>query len=249
MRNTVVSSAGAGNAAVVGQKIEGVETLSGRTATLSFWAKADASKNIAVEFIQNFGTSGSPSTAVDGIESQLVALTTSWTKYTVTVDLPSMSGKTLGTDGNDWLAIYFWFDAGSDYNDRTASLGQQSGTFDIAQVQLEEGSVATPFEQRPRGAELDLCYRYYIHQLPVAATGYATGNGQTARCGAFLNFPTAVRTVDWTSSYGLSQSGSVNNTPNFSVKTVTGACIFWTSSTSTAQSTWWAGWIRIDAEL
>ena len=31
----------------------------------------------------------------------------------------------------------------------------------IAQVQLEEGSVATPFEQRPYGLELSLCQRYY----------------------------------------------------------------------------------------
>ena len=34
-------------------------------------------------------------------------------------------------------------------------------SFDIAQVQLEEGSVATPFEQRPYGLELSLCQRYY----------------------------------------------------------------------------------------
>jgi len=32
---------------------------------------------------------------------------------------------------------------------------------DIWEVQLEEGSVATPFEQRPIGTELALCQRYY----------------------------------------------------------------------------------------
>ena len=32
---------------------------------------------------------------------------------------------------------------------------------DADNVQLEEGSVATPFEQRPYGAELALCQRYY----------------------------------------------------------------------------------------
>ena len=33
-------------------------------------------------------------------------------------------------------------------------------TLDIAQIQLEEGSVATPFENRPYGLELALCQRY-----------------------------------------------------------------------------------------
>ena len=33
--------------------------------------------------------------------------------------------------------------------------------FEIMQIQLEEGSVATPFEQRPIGYELSLCQRYY----------------------------------------------------------------------------------------
>lgn len=32
---------------------------------------------------------------------------------------------------------------------------------DVTELQLEEGSVATPFEHRPYGAELALCQRYY----------------------------------------------------------------------------------------
>ena len=160
MRHVVTSVAGVGNSVYMDQKIEGVETLSGKTATLSFWAKADASKNIGVEFLQYFGDGGSPSSFVI-VNTQLVALTTSWTKYTITVDIPSVSGKTLGTTGNDDIRVTFWFDAGSSNDARSANLGQQSGTFDIAQVQLEEGSAATPFEQRPIGMELGLCERYY----------------------------------------------------------------------------------------
>jgi len=39
---------------------------------------------------------------------------------------------------------------------------QPSATgFAVAEVQLEEGSTATPFEQRPVGLELALCQRYY----------------------------------------------------------------------------------------
>ena len=165
---TIVSSvAGSGNRCDIDHYVESVKTLAGQTATLSFWAKADSNKNIAVEFQQYFGTGGSPSTKIDGIGVTTCALTTSWQKFTTTVNLPSISGKTLGTDNNDLLGIYFWFDAGSNFNSRTNSLGQQSGTFDIAQVQLEAGSVATPFEMRPLGVELALCQRYYEKSYDV----------------------------------------------------------------------------------
>lgn len=176
-RTVVTSSAGTSNYAITYQKIESVKTLAGQTATLSFWAKADASKNMAVEFYQNFGTGGG-STVVSAIGVTTIALTASWQKFTVTVDIPSISGKTLGTDNNDWLGVLFWFDAGSNFNARTNSLGQQSGTFDIAQVQLEAGGTATPFEMRTIGQELALCQRYYeiepniIHWATFTPTQY-----------------------------------------------------------------------------
>jgi hypothetical protein len=40
----------------------------------------------------------------------------------------------------------------------------------INQVQLEDGSVATPFEQRPYGLELSLCQRYYEANNSTDAT-------------------------------------------------------------------------------
>lgn len=160
-RTVVTSVAGVGNYATLIQRVESVRTLAGQTATLSFWAKADAAKNIAVEFYQDFGTGGSPSSAVSAIGVTTIALTTSWQKFTVTVAIPSISGKTAGTNGGSYLMLTFWLDAGSDFNARTNSLGQQSGTFDIAQVQLEAGDTATPFEVRSYGQELALCQRYY----------------------------------------------------------------------------------------
>jgi len=160
-RTVVTSVAGSANYCQLQQRIESVRTLAGQTATVSFWAKADASKNIAVEFIQNFGSGGSPSSSVTAIEVTTCALTASWQKFTVTVSIPSISGKTIGTNNDSFFGLVFYFDAGSDYNSRSNSLGQQSGTFDIAQVQLEAGSVATPFEIRPPGVELALCQRYY----------------------------------------------------------------------------------------
>jgi len=102
-------------------------------------------------------------------------LTTTFQKFTIPITFPSISGKTLGSNNDDYVEVNFWFDAGSSSNARTNSLGQQSGTFDIAQVQLEAGSVATPFEMRPLGIELSMCQRYYEKSYELTTTpGTAT---------------------------------------------------------------------------
>jgi hypothetical protein len=173
---TVVSSvAGASNNSFLVQPIEDVRTFAGQQVTVSFWAKADATKNIAVELAQAFGTGGSPSTAVTAIGTTKVSIGTSWQKVTITTTVPSISGKTLGTNGNSSLRSNIWFDAGSSFNTRTDSLGQQSGTFEIAQVQIEPGSVATPFERRPIGTELALCQRYFETQSAETYITYTPG--------------------------------------------------------------------------
>jgi hypothetical protein len=161
LRTVVSSVAGAGNYALIAQHVEDVRTFAGQQVTVSFWAKADATKNITVEMGQYFGTGGSPSASVDFIGTTKVSIGTTFQKVTVTATVPSISGKTLGTDSNHMFILRIWFDAGSNFNANTDSLGQQSGTFDIAQVQVEAGPVATPFERRPIGTELALCQRYY----------------------------------------------------------------------------------------
>jgi len=158
-RANTVSSTGTANSMYVSQRVESARTLAGQTATLSFYAKADASKNVAVEFVQNFGTNGSAE--ANGVNVTTFSLTSSWQQFKTTVTLPSISGKTVDSANANYLAVNFWLDAGSTFNTRTNSLGQQSGNFDFSQVQLEAGSVATPFEIRPISTELALCQRYY----------------------------------------------------------------------------------------
>jgi hypothetical protein len=167
MRHVVTSVAGSTNGYNVQQRIEDVRTLAGQTATLGFWAKADAARNIAVEFSQNFGTGGSAS--VTGIGVTTFALTTAWQFFSVTVTLPSINSKILGSTPST-LQLNFWMDAGSSFNSRTNSLGQQSGTFDFAQCQLEPGSYATPFEILPFALQQQLAMRYYENSFPFGST-------------------------------------------------------------------------------
>lgn len=182
-RTVVTSVANAANFCLKEHRIEDVTKLSGETVTLQFWAKVGSAKNIAVEVEQNFGTGGSPSTAVDEINVSTLAITTSWVLQTVTFAMPSVSGKTLGTDGNDYTAIKIWFDAGSDHDLNTNSLGQQSGTFELANIQLEISATATDFEYVTPADQLARCKRYFeklvgntVDQTPI---GLAYGESTT----------------------------------------------------------------------
>lgn len=200
-RTVVTSVANAANFVNKAQLIEGVNTLAGKRATLTFYAKADATKNIAIDFAQLFGTGGSPSSAVLGIGARKVALTTAWQKFSLLFDVPSIAGKTLGVNGDDALALTFWFEAGANFNSRTDSLGQQSGTFDLAHVSLVEGDATAeddPFAARHPQQELALCQRYYV--LGRGTPGLNT-NGATANVSSSVIFPVPMRTTptfSWT---------------------------------------------------
>jgi hypothetical protein len=60
------------------------------------------------------------------------------------------------TTGNAWASGNY--DSASGTVDWISTAG---ATFFLAGVQIEPGTVATPFERRPYGAELALCQRYY----------------------------------------------------------------------------------------
>jgi len=209
-RTVVASVAGASNYVFKRQAIENVRTFAGRSIRVSFYAKADASRPIAIELAQSFGTGGSPSAAVTGIGAQKFTLTTSWVRYEATISVPSLSGKTLGSNNDDYLGLYIWFDAGSSFNARTASLGQQSGTFDIAMVQVEEGTAATPFERRPFAVELAQCQRYFVSIASLIVSGYA-GGADEALYGDFIH-PVSMRATP-TVTYTNVNSGNAKTNP------------------------------------
>lgn len=187
--------------------IEDVRTLAGKTVTVSFSARADTTRNIAIELVQNFGTGGSAE--VFNIGSQKITLTPQFTRHTVTLDIPSLTNKTIG-DGSH-LRLIFWLSAGSSYSSRAAGLGEQTGVFDLACVQLEEGSVATPFEELPLSLSKCLVDRYvqYINLSSDWSLAYMNGLVATT---SPITFP-AMRTLP---------AGSALTPGNFSYRTVAG---------------------------
>jgi hypothetical protein len=204
MRHAVTTSSQAAEYCVLQQRIESVRTLAGKTAILSFYAKANAAKNISLEFIQDFGTGGSPSAGVEGIGVQKIAITTSWARYTATVTIPSISGKTVGTDNNSYIVVQFFFTAGSDFNARTDSLGNQTGDFDIAKVSLIEGSLDVAPTPRSFAEELALCQRYY-QRFNCSAGWNRVGNGiivQGSIGAIIIELMCAMRAVPSFGSYG-----------------------------------------------
>jgi hypothetical protein len=160
----VVSASQTGTNAylILCQKIEDVRTCAGATTVVSFYAKAaSGTPKVAVELEQNFGSGGSPSSTVNNYLGQ-VTLSTSWQRFNLTFNVPSITGKTIGTTANtSFLQLNLWCSAGTDFNARTGSLGVQNNTFDFWGVQVEQNRQPTPFEQRPIGVELALCQRYF----------------------------------------------------------------------------------------
>lgn len=170
------------------QRIEDVRTLAGKNATVSFWAKADSSKSIAVGLAQMFGSSGSDTVVLDPQEA---ALTSSWQKFELTWAVPSISGKSVG-GGDSSLRLTFYHSAGSALADVNAITGLQTGTFDIANVKVEESSVATAFVKRQPAEELALCQRYYYHIPNANSVGVGSAiNASQVRCA--VNYPVTMR--------------------------------------------------------
>jgi hypothetical protein len=209
------------------QDIEDVRTFAGQTITISFWAKAASSTpKIATQIFQQFGSGGSPSAVVETYVGQST-LSTSWARYSVSVAVPSISGKTIGTTANtSYFGVRFWVSAGTDNNAQTGSLGIQSNTFDIWGIQAEEGSVATAF-QTATGTiqgELAACQRYYYtHAL---GNSLAVGLGTMEQASLLIvnvKFPVNMRTsatlvsVSGTNFYGFERNFAVDSFNSFTI--------------------------------
>jgi len=94
-RVVTASQSANGDFAYLQQRIESVRTFAGQTVTVSFWAKASTgTPNVGVVLEQQFGTGGSSPVVTSG---GTIAITTSWARYSKTITVPSIAGKTVGT--------------------------------------------------------------------------------------------------------------------------------------------------------
>jgi hypothetical protein len=226
----VTASQTAANAYTILQhRLEDVRTLAGQTATLSFWAKAGTgTPKIAVELEQIFGSGGSPSGTTQTYFGQ-ITLSTSWTRYSITIAMPSLSGKTIGTTANtSYLLWNLWTSAGSSYNSRSGSLGIQNATIDIWGIQLEAGSVATPFTLAGGGsqqAELALCQRYYFRTQIGTGIPYmgVTVAGSSTTTYANIIHKVTMRTTPTSIDFSGLKWQSINNSGNISAASISDA--------------------------
>ena len=157
---SLCTTTGSATIADITHRIEDVRTFAGQTVTLSFWAKADTTRTSLIYLVQVFGTGGS-SGVVPSTPS--ITFTNTWQRFTFTMSVPSIAGKTIGA--GSYLGV----------NIRQALAN--GSTLDIWGVQLEAGSVATPFQTATGtvAGELAACQRYYWKNIHWG-TGTIYGN-------------------------------------------------------------------------
>jgi hypothetical protein len=165
------------------QPIEDVRTFAGQTVTFSLWAKSSSAASLSFTAYQNFGSGGSSTVTVNG--GTTYTTTTSWTRYSWTVSVPSVSGKTIGAISI--LDCYFEF---------SGTLG--SVTCDTWGAQAEVSPVATAFQTASGsiGGELALCQRYFYRQSATAnqTLGIASLPTQSIPV-TFTNMPVTMRSA------------------------------------------------------
>lgn len=155
------------------QRIETPRRLSGKTVTVTFWIYSKQTMDGSVYFDKYNPTDGFTGGITD---EKTFNWTNGWNKVTHTTTIPTLNSNHNAVGSYLQLTI--------------AATGTSAGAW-LAAVQLEEGSIATPFEQRPYTLELSLCRRYY-----TKAGAGATGVEETASNVSFgIKFDTPMRTT------------------------------------------------------
>jgi hypothetical protein len=257
--NLVVNSSGTSTSFAVWQTIEGYNaqdlnwgTSFGSPVTFSFWVKASITGNYTFHMI-------SAGTDYSYVSPYTVVNPNTWEYKTLTIP-PPPNGSTWGTGTNSWGFVQFRFaqpGASSGTIGWQASVVQklygtvnlvdvQGATWAITGVQLEKGTVATPFEVRPFATELALCQRYYyqmtsasnvvsgtLSQNSYFGVGFATGSTTAS---IFMKFPVSMRIPNYT--FSSSSAGNFNVSGAMSSITCT--------SIATASDSWSSEGARVD---
>ena len=220
------------------QRIEALNCadLVGQPITVSFWAKSTSGSSQLGVILHSANATDNFS-GVTVINSQLYTLTSTWTRYSVTLTTSAPAAAANG------VQVLFYRN------------GTESSTTFITGVQLEVGSVATPFERRPYGQELALCQRYFcksssLNVVPVNGAAYATAGMffssvagaylTTAAYTPFMKFPVTMRTEPATITIYNTNLPSPSTAGQWSIFSPSGGV--WYNCSVSAQSVTQEGW-------
>jgi hypothetical protein len=183
-----------------------VVPMQNRTATFSFRYR------VPVNFTGTWTAQVSWSTATDGnltpgatktiLANKTLSNTTSWTADSLTFTVPATATS---------LAVEFII----------VNNVVNGAQFDFTGVQLELGSIPTPFERRPIGLETSLCQRYFARLIDPAGSGVANGATSSGVSRCSFSLPSEMR-VNPTS---ISVSGTWQVWNGITVQTATYAGI------------------------
>ena len=207
------------------QRLEYPEFLKGKVVTLS--AKMKSNKANARTYVYMDGRHGSVTHSGSG----------NWETVSSTFTVPT-TGGTLDV----WASFY-----------DNGSVSVTSGDYiEVAEWQLELGSVATDFEHRSYGEELQLCQRYY--QDSGLIKYYMSGRWAASSGGSigWWKWAVPMRAAPIVTTSGTWSTGNTyGGTPNFSNITTVGATIASTGITFPANTVMWFNNANIlaDAEL
>jgi hypothetical protein len=173
-------------------------TATAKKLTLSFWVRSSTTGKYSLLFLLDDDTRSN-------LQSYTISTANTWEYKTITID-----GDTTGVIDNNsgiGMSIIWTLSAGTNFtgtphagwgaysetedhahSDMVDFAAVDDGTFHITGVQLEVGSVATPFEHRSFGEELELCKRYYQsigdrennHTLPLFDTAAQDATDSTS---------------------------------------------------------------------
>ena len=186
--------------AYIYQNVEDCRIFQNQTVTVSFYARAASNWTIncagrITQACDNGGTGD-----VENMDNTLIGkvIGTNWSRFTYTVTLGSMAGKTLGP--NNMLSVNLI--QGSDMTTGAPAWLEFTGW------KMEIGSVATPFVQRNIGVERVLCMRYFQYLPSMFQCGQAYGTGTDGFTVNFA-FPVPMRVAPSSSVANGTDGGSL----------------------------------------